>query len=241
VYVRDIESGQWIGIGEDKLYTPASMLKVPIIIAMLKIAQYNPDLLNKKIFYTRTEDDINPLDNKLLLENGKTYTIENLLEAMIVDSDDAAKKLIRDNVDRVVLNETFADLGIESPYSQDQDGKYSISAKSFSLFFRILYNSTFLSHANSQKVLELLTRTDFDLGIAGGIPKTVTVAHKYGISAISPVGNERVGLNDCGIVYAESGPYLICIMTKGKDPYVLASIMREISKQAYEFLVDNKP
>jgi hypothetical protein len=40
-------------------------------------------------------------------------------------------------------------------------------------------------------------------------------------------------LHDCGIVYLESHPYLLCIMTRGYDFEKLSKIISMISSQVY--------
>ena len=68
---------------------------------------------------------------------------------------------------------------------------------------------------------------------AGLLPKNIIVAHKFGESG--ELGKE-VQLHDCGIVYSPQHPYLICVMTKGKDFKNLENVIRSISKIAYERL-----
>jgi hypothetical protein len=86
--------------------------------------------------------------------------------------------------------------------------------------------------------MELLTGTDFRYGINAGVPQGITVAHKFGervyVEKINSIDIETDQLHDCGIVYCPKGPYLICIMTKGHNFDTLKSIIKEISRIAYE-------
>src|SRR5579872_825646 len=52
VYFRDLNSGRWTGVNENDLYSPASMLKVAVLIACLKQADVDPSFLDKKFFMT---------------------------------------------------------------------------------------------------------------------------------------------------------------------------------------------
>jgi len=48
VYFRDLNNGMWFGINEGVFYRPASMLKVPVMIAYFKLAESTPAILAKK-------------------------------------------------------------------------------------------------------------------------------------------------------------------------------------------------
>lgn len=54
VYYREIDSGRWFGVNENEMYTPASLYKVPIMIAYLKIAEKKPNILTKKFHFDGT-------------------------------------------------------------------------------------------------------------------------------------------------------------------------------------------
>jgi len=94
---------------------------------------------------------------------------------------------------------------------------------------RILYNSSYLNFEMSNKALMLLTQTDFPNGLVAGVPDSVVVAHKFG----EQKNGDEQQLHDCGIVYYQENPYILCVMTKGYEIPELASIIKEISQQVY--------
>jgi beta-lactamase class A len=241
VYFRDLNLGRWTGVNENEQYDPASMLKVVIMMAFYKEAGSNPAILDQKITYTQAINELIsevPNQTPSLLQTGKQYTIEQLIEAMIMDSDNGAKNALLSNLDNDSLNEVFTDLGIQAP--QD-DHPYTISAKSYTLFFRVLYNSTYLSEDYSEKALDLLSKTSFADGLNAGVPKDVEIAHKFG----QHVNNDALGnmtdqeLHDCGIIFHPEKPYVLCVMTRGKDIHKLFQVIKGISKQVYDS-VDSK-
>ncbi len=156
---------------------------------------------------------------------------------MIIDSDNVAKDLLLDYADRDTLYQLFGDLDIELPDAKTPDDKYyGISVKTYSLFFRTLYNSTILNRNDSEKALQLLSKTTFKTGIIAGIPENIAVAHKFGAHVSPPIGNE---LHDCGIIYYPQKPYLLCVMTRGRDANKLALVITNISKSVFEFIKNN--
>ena len=157
---------------------------------------------------------------------------------MIIDSDNGAMSLLIDNTDPRYITDLFAEMGITNP--SDTSGsvdKYGISAKMYSLFFRVLYSSTIVNRDNSEKALELLSKTTFKNGISAGVPGDLTVAHKFGEHVSLPLGIE---FHDCGIIYYPKNPYLLCVMTKGDNVDELIAVISDISKKVYQAISTGK-
>ena len=74
--------------------------------------------------------------------------------------------------------------------------------------------------------------TSFKDGLLAGVPRDVTVAHKFGSRRIGE--SEKVQLHDCGIVYAPERPYILCVMTQGSDFTKLAGVIKSISANVYQ-------
>lgn len=233
VYFKGPTKGNWLGVETDKTYYPGSLLKVPVMIAYLKIAETAPDSIFKTVTYT-IDQDLNALENikpSVALESGKAYTVDQLLAEMIKYSDNNAGLLLSSLIDQKFLNEVYTDLGLDVPPNRET----KISPKSYSIFFRVLFNSTYLSRANSEKALELLSQSEFKDGLVAGVPEGVIVAHKFGeYKGTDTFGNKFQELHDCGIIYLPKSPYLLCVMTHGKDISQLEQAIADISKTIYE-------
>ena len=77
---------------------------------------------------------------------------------------------------------------------------------------------------------------DFPQGLQAGVPTDIEVAQKFGERQVfTPQGDltERE-LHDCGIVYHANEPYVLCIMTRGKDFNTMTSNIKDISKIVYD-------
>ena len=237
VYYRNLNTGRWMGINDNDHYSPASLLKVTTMIAFFKLAEDDPSILQKKIFYDGSFDDntqemIKPPQE---IVAGNSYTVQYLIERMIEYSDNNALLLLNNNIHTPFLAEVYTDLGITiPPFGGPID---FMSAKSYSYFFRILYNASYLNRVMSERALALLGKADFSKGIKAGVPSGILVAQKFGERTVllknnpTPVTRE---LHDCGIVYSPGHPYLLCVMTEGSDFDKLSSIIRDISKMVYE-------
>lgn len=226
VYFRDFKKNQWTGVNEDSAYDPASLLKVPIAMAYFKDAETDPAVLRRELTYPPSRAGVFHT-----LIPGRRYGVMELIRAMILKSDNGAKDALVDSLNVGILRGLFKDLGVASPADSSHD--YRISAKTYALFFRLLYNGTFLNRDDSEELLGLLAETAFDHGLAAGLPVHVPVAHKFGQYLVTDRGAaEAIELHDCGIIYALD-PYVLCVMTKGNDFSVLERFISRISALVY--------
>jgi beta-lactamase class A len=232
VYFRDLNNGPIIGIGQDETYAPASLLKVPILIAALKEEERNPGFLNRKIKYSQVVDPgykQNIVDS-ISLKIGNSYSVLDLAERMIVHSDNEAKGLIVQLIPDSSLVRVHNDLGIVVPGIRNSQDFMTV--RDYATFFRILYNGTYLNHKNSELALEFLSRSTFIKGIKAGISDPYAiVAHKFGERELKETNQRQ--LHDCGIVYSNGHTYLLCVMTRGRDFNQLAKVISEVSGIVY--------
>ncbi len=233
-YFRDLENGHWTGVGEDEKFSPASMLKVATLITYLKLAETDPLLLSHKLYYSGQEDRnlLSHFRPSSSLTAG-FYTVEDLLTKMIVDSGNNSDYLLKQNIKVEDLLKVYTHLQLPLPKGDEDD---FMSAKAYSIIFRVLYNSTYLSREMSEKALTLLSKTTFKKGLSSGIGSGISIADKFGERTIITPDGKIVfrELHDCGIVYNPS-PYFLCVMTKGDSFDKLADIIAHISGVVFKF------
>jgi beta-lactamase class A len=99
----------------------------------------------------------------------------------------------------------------------------------------VLYDAGYLTIANSEYAISLLSESEFKEGIVKGVPNTVRVAHKYGEWG-EPGSRE---LHESALIYMNKSPYLLTIMTKGTDSKKLAEAVSRISRITYDDMVAN--
>jgi len=231
VYFRDLSNGPWMGVNEDSVYSPASLLKVPVLLAALKQAQQNPGYLSQRVVFN--PEDVTQFNPNIVGEKhivlGNSYTIKELMEHMIIYSDNDAQDLLTKNISRENYNDVFLELGIDLSKYAPVDNFMSV--KEYASYFRILYNATYLNKDMSEQALTLLSYTKYNNGIVAGVPKGTMVSHKFG-ERFFPGSNIKQ-LHDCGIVYKPDRPYLLCIMTRGHDFKEQEEIISTISRIIY--------
>lgn len=239
----DTRDGRWFGINTDEAYSPASMMKVPEMIAVLKKSESSPELLKKEILYDGSFD-LNGLEffkpkEKILPHH--RYTVDELLHYMMVYSDNNAVPLLDTVITDNDFRQTISDLGVFLPPAGSPSPNDFVSVKAYSNFFRVLYNASYLNRDNSEKALKFLTEPDFPSGIEAGLPKGTINATKFGERNYDQSNpNFSKELHDCGIIYSPHQNYLMCIMTKGDDFIRLAATIRDITKSVYDYINSNQ-
>lgn len=232
VYFRELNDGIWFSIGETERFVPASLRKIPMMIALLKQAEADPGFLTKQVKNTLRQEYTSrqSFQPDEIIKPGQMYTVDELIYRMIVYSDNDAFTLLAATVDPRELDKVYSLLSMGKPHALLQDD--FLSVMTYASFFRILYNATYLNREFSERALQYLSNAYFAHGIVGGVPENIKVAHKFGEHVDTSTGLKQ--LHDCGIVYYPMHPYLVCIMSKGGEFEALADTIRTISSTVFQ-------
>ena len=241
VYFRELNDGIWFGLGDTERFAPASLRKLPMMIAVLKAAEREGGqrLLGRAVTFDLGRDynlDQNVRPSQVLVP-GQAYTVLQLVERMIVHSDNNAFTLLARVIDPAELDRVYALLRMQHPGSRSDDG--FLSVQTYASFFRILYNATYLGRDASDWALSLLARSEFRAGLVAGVPPEVPVAHKFGEKSDAASGTFQ--LHDCGIVYFPNNPYLLCVMSRGPDFQLLDDLIVGVSRLVYQEVARQGP
>ena len=135
VFISDLNKGRWIGVNENQKYNPASMLKVVIMVVYFKDEEQNKNILSKKLTYSQSLDQLLRKDSfnvQSNLEINKSYSVEELINKMIIDSDNGAKVLLLSNINQSSLDAIYNILNIENP--ENVSGNFTISPRTTHYF-----------------------------------------------------------------------------------------------------------
>lgn len=236
IYYRDLNNGPWFGINEKEYFSPASLVKVPILIAYLKKAETDPTILQTKLVVTNDPTSGNNIQNikpSVATITNVEYTIEKLLEEMIVYSDNNAYDTLVQNLTGDEIMKVYQDLDVDISKAFSNPNGNIVTVKAYASFFRILYNASYLNKDLSEKALKLLSQVEFKDGLVAGVPKTITVSHKFGERKYADTN--EIQFHDCGIVYLSKNPYLLCVMTKTTKSITPAiNFIKNISQTIYQ-------
>ncbi len=233
-YLKEFNGNGWTGINTTEKFFPGSLMKIPLMVTILKMEDLNPGFLNKEIQYSQKYSYTkHPNYKSKSIVLGQKYSIKELLNYMIAYSDNDATTLLFNNMNMAQYKKVFTDIGLVAPEITSQN--YPLTSREISYYMRIIYNATYLTKKNSEYATELLQKCNFNEGLKSGLPNSVKVAHKFGEAGDQ---NEQQ-LTETAIVYLNNNPYVLTIMTKGKDFKQLPQVAREISSIVYQNMVQN--
>ncbi len=229
LYFRELNDGLWFSIGDLEHFRPVSLLKMPLMLAVYKEEERSPGFLKLRIRYQEKTDlnTVQSIKPTQVLHQGESYSIGELVKRMIAYSDNNAFNVLEGIVDPKIYQDVYSQLGIEMSTLEHPDR--TVSAKQYATFFRVLYNASLLGREMSEKALDMLTTADFKEGLVAGVPPSILVAHKFGEGGQDGFAE----LHDCGIVYYPRHPYLLCILSRGKDQESLKAGIQLISSSVF--------
>ncbi len=242
IYFEYFPTGANISINKDEKIWPASLIKIPIAMAAMKKVQDGKWKIGNELVILDQDKDSEY--GELYKEpSGTTMTIKKFLEETLINSDNTAHFVLLRNIEGSELEDVYVHLGMDdiidalkkSP-KKDAEIDNRITAKRYSIFFRSLYNSTYLSQEYSELFLSISAKAPREL-LNKGIPDNVPFVHKTGIRV-----DESVRA-DSGIVYVPGRPYILTVMVQQKDKKKLndkevEQIFESVSKEVYNYVIN---
>lgn len=241
VFYRNLGNRQWFGVNENEPFAPGSLLKLPLAISYYKLAELDSSLLDRGYEYKQSYDsgslyDYQTIKPTELLVEGRTYSIRELIYRMVRYSDNEVVPVLTGSINKSFFDQVYLDLGVYIPTTIGIEQNF-LSVKTYAAILRALYNASYLNRQYSNELLAIMSESAFDSGIKGGIPYSVKLANKFGERVfMDPATNKVIGieLHDCGIVYANPDPYILCVMTDGGNFADLSEAIADISRTVYE-------
>lgn len=178
------------------------------------------------------------------LEQGNYYTVKELLEAMIIYSDNLSTELI----DRYILENMLEDKESETYLFYTQLKKYEKSLTSTADFMSLFKELDKLDPPMQAYAFKLLSQVKFADWLVAQLPDTIVVSHKFG----EKTGKGVFLLHDCGQVGLPSMKqgsqdqaytrfyYKICVMAQWESRENLENIIAYISRFIFDFLTKTK-
>lgn len=214
VIIKDMRTGWRMRINDDKRFAAASVVKIPIMAALFAAASEGKLSLDQQVALTR-EQKTGGSGQLKNLPAGSVFTVEQLIELMVTQSDNTATNMLIDLVGFDYLNDYFKAQGLRHTelvrkmmdFSDRRRGvdNYTTAAD-ISLMLEKIYCGGFRDPQIGARCLELLKRQKVNDRIPAKLPDEVVVAHKTGL--------ERNVCHDAGIVFTANGDFLICVLTR---------------------------
>ena len=234
VYIRDLNTATWCSLNEQERFDAGSIFKLPILIALLKKAEKDPQFLNRTATFNKpTQKDYYQTITSANLKKGESYSVKELIKYMIVDSDNEANLLLYNFLDQETILKVFADLEMIAPDPHQKTA--TMNCSEVSKFLRVLYNSGYTNPVLSEFSMQLLSESTFTEGMKKGVPENALLVHKFGERGYPNSTFQE--LSETGIIYINNERVLLTVMTKGNNQQQQAQLIADITKSTCDWIV----
>lgn len=227
IYVWEYEQGRYVDINANKMYSAASIIKLPVLVRLFKSIEANQLTIFDEM--TMLEQHRSSGSGNLqYAKAGQNYTMDYLAKIMIQDSDNTSTNMIMSKIGGMKdINVGLRDWGISSTYVRtwlpDLKGSNKTTAADIAKILYNLDNPGFLNINSREYIIDYMSHVKNNRLIQAGLGEGALFIHK--------TGDIGTMLGDAGIVYAQNGKkYIVVILAErpynspqGKDFIVSAS------------------
>ena len=224
LYYKNLVTGETDGSRQTELFQAASVIKLPILAAILLEEREHPGVLQERLL-VRDGDKVPGCGALQHISGTQAYDIESLCKLMITISDNTATNVLIRRFGIEFLNERFRVLGLQETKifrflfdtEAARQGKENLcQPKEIGSLLEEIYHGRCVSANASERMRAMLSQQQINHKIPSLLPPTVRVEHKTG---------EDEGItNDVGILY-------------GREPCVLVFVSNETDVPAFEQVI----
>jgi beta-lactamase class A len=236
VMVQDVTTGMTTSVNAGAEMPAASTIKIPVMVEVFRQLGTQKFDLNTRVTLLRSDKDWGSGD-LAGSRVGSSYPVSRLLALMIDVSDNTATNMLIRLVGRPHINQEMEDLGLRHTRLTDfirSEGPHirwalRSSPADMAHLLRQMAKKQLIDEWSSGEMLAILRGQQHNSLLPEPLPEGTDIAHK--------TGTLHDTLNDVGIVYEGSAPYVIAVMTT--DLRTLSSgrrFIRGVSRLAYDAL-----
>ena len=236
LFVKDAGANHFLMAKDlDDVFSSASLIKVPILLAVLDYIEAEDQSLQQSIKVLPE----NLVDFSVLTElQVEECSLHDLLVWMIITSDNSATNVLIDFIGMEKLNQYFKKIGLVDTKIQRKMMDFIQLAKGFdnvttagdmAKLFTAIYRKELLSTKYNELAIEILSRQRIVESLKRYIVDDVQMAHKTG--SLDTVEH------DAGIVFSNKIDYIIGVfITEHNGNEDAKRIIGKISKIVYDYL-----
>lgn len=234
LYVLDLETGNYLEINGDRVYATASIIKLPILIALFQDVDAGKINLNETL--TMTRDVVVGGSGEMQdLPVGSKFSVLETANKMITISDNTATNMIIKRLGGIqYLNQRFRSWGLQQTvirnWLPDLKGTNVTTPKELGKLLVMLNSQRMLSPRSQAQAIDILQRVRNRKLLVVGLGPGATIAHK--------TGDIGFLLGDAGIVQMPTGKrYLaVALVESSYDDPRARDFIQDMSRIVYTYL-----
>ncbi len=209
IFVWEYDSGKYLGINENEIFSAASIIKVPVLVRLFKSIEANQFTIYDEMFLTDYYRSSGSGDLQYK-QSGLKLTIDQLAHDMITTSDNTATNMLMSKMGSMEdVNAGLRDWGLSrtrvNNWLPDLDGTNTTTPAEMATLLYNLDNPGFLNVNSREYIIDYMSHVKNNRLIQAGIDPKALFIHK--------TGDIGTMLGDAGIVYAPNGKrYIVVIL-----------------------------
>lgn len=233
MFFLDLENGNYLDMAGDKVFSAASTIKLPLLIAFFQDVDAGKIKLDEKL---ATRKDL-IADQAGFLQwqpVGTQYTALDTASLMIIISDNTATNMVIDRLGGIEkVNERFKSWGLKdtviNSLLSDMKGTNVTTSKDLARAVTLLVNDKLLSPQSKEMALGILKRTRTRSLLPSGLEKGATISHK--------TGDIGFVIGDSGVITMPNGKrYVGAIFANRKyNDFRAREYIQQVSKLVYKY------
>lgn len=232
VYFKDLESTESLTIN-NKRNISASTIKTFIMVEAYDQIKNSVINENDSIILT---NEMKAGGSGILAEKpeGEAYTIKQLIDLMMTQSDNTAANILIDTLGMDNINDEIRKIGAsDTKLNRKMMDQTAIargienytSVKDLGLVLEKLYNGECIDKTYDSIMLDIMKNNKMRYKITNELPSGVEASSKSG---------EYTGVeNDSAIIYTDKGAYILCITTSNGNSLEQVNAIKKISTKIY--------
>jgi len=243
IYLEDLHTGEKLAIDANERFYAASIIKVPIMVAVFAEA-YAGKLALERTVRLRREDLVGGAGVLQHMTPGTELSVQDLVTLMIIQSDNTATNILIDLVGAEsiraamqkteMVNSRFYNKLMVVP--AELEGYNELTAADMGSLFRYLASGKVISYDSCLKMMAILKQQqhrdripllfpDADGDFIGMVPKW-EFANKTG--TVTQIAH------DTGILFLGDHAVTICLLNRGLEEKPAAGVMAQIGRLVYD-------
>ena len=253
VAVKHLKTGEAFYLNADEPMPTASLIKLPVMVETYWQAKEEKVELGKAL--TLTKGDKVPGSGILTahFSDGAAFPLRDAVRLMIAFSDNTATNMVLDQIGLPATNARMEELGLKNTKVNakvfkgsttsidkartDKYGLGSTTAKEMVQLLELIERGKVVSPEACKEMLGHLRACDDKEKMTRLLPPGTAVAHK--------TGSVTAAKTDAGIIYTQSGPVALCVLTDANDDTRWVAdnaaqvLIAKIAKGVYDYYSTN--
>lgn len=236
VYLKDLLTGNVWEYNADRLFISASLIKLPIMIAVFEKVEKKEVSLDTELVITN-KDRVGGSGSLKWAMEGTKIPLFDVIYKMITESDNTATRLIIDYFGIDYFKESFRKMGLHytnitiegMDLTSGRVAKENYTTpREMAYLLEKIYKKEMVSKEKSQLMIDILKRTKESSRIKRGVPSSWEVGHKTGLL--------RKSCSDAAIIFSPGGDYILVVLLDNVPTYSNGkSFISKIAKLTSEY------